>query len=63
MEIFSAIQNCSVQVITNHITVACIFKTLAVEWIIFASAFQAVILDRWWEILSFLRQLRFREEK
>lgn len=28
----------------------------------FASAFQAVILDRWWEILSFLRLLRFREE-
>lgn len=37
-------------------------QNLAVEWIIFASAFQAVILDRWWEILSFLRLLRFREE-
>lgn len=62
MEIFLAVQNCSVQDITNHIVVACIFKTLAVEWIIFVSAFQAVILGRWWEILSLLKPLRFREE-
>lgn len=32
------------------------------EWIIFASDFQAVILDGWWEILRVLRLLRFREE-
>lgn len=62
MEILSAEQNCSVQVIRDHVTVACIFKILAVEWIIFAPAFQAVILDRWWEILRFLRLLRLREE-
>lgn len=32
------------------------------EWIIFASDFQAVILDRWWEILRVLKLLRFGEE-
>lgn len=37
-------------------------KILAVEWIIFSSEFQAVILDKWWEILRVLRRLRFREE-
>lgn len=41
---------------------AYIFKILVVEWIILASDFQAVILDKWWEILSVLRLLRFREE-
>lgn len=34
MEIFSAVQNYSVQVITSHTTVACVCKTIAVEWII-----------------------------
>lgn len=32
------------------------------EWIIFASDFQAVILDGWWEILRVLGLLGFREE-
>lgn len=56
------ILSCTVQDIANHVTVACIFKSLAAEWIIFVSTFQAVILDKWWEILSSLKPLGFREE-
>lgn len=37
-------------------------QILTEEWIIFVSTFPAVILDKWWEILSFLKLLRFREE-